>query len=145
MAEDIEEFRELWSGPESGWTLHRSYTVRHKLFVLLGPTPVTVSQLRALRMLPGPLQEVPHRDLKRAIPADGRVLIGEFYGHLVRDVAAKVKHLGLRFEVESLVLDFYLPVNSKTGRSWLIKDAETARRVAERMMAAGMPVVLAEE
>ncbi len=145
MAEDIEELRELWSGPESGWTLHRSYSARHKLFILLGPTPVTVAQLRALRMLSGQLQEVPLRDLKSRIPADGRVLIGEFHGRLVRDVAEKAKHLGLRFEVESLVRDVYLPVNRKTGLTWLIEDAETAQRVAERMMAAGMPVIDTEE
>ncbi|MFP2907565.1 hypothetical protein ACLESD_21445 [Pyxidicoccus sp. 3LFB2] len=145
MAEDLENFRELWSDPASGWTLHHSSTVRHTFFVLLGPTPVTVSQLRALRMLPGPLQAVPLRDLKRHIPEDGRVLIDEFHGRLVRDVAEMAKHLGLRFDIESLVLDAYVPVNSKTGAAWLIEDAETARRVAERMMAAGMPVIHAEE
>jgi hypothetical protein len=145
MAEDIEAFRELWSGPDSGWVLHRFVTARHKVFILLDPAAVTVAQLRALRMLPGPHQEVPLRDLKRCIPADGQVCIGEFWGRLVRDVASKAKELGLPFKVESTSHTSYQVTNRKTGVSRVIEDAGTLRQVAERMLAAGMPVLDAEE
>lgn len=145
MAEDIESFRELWSSPDSGWTLHRFVTARHRVFILLDPAAVTVAQLRALRMLPGPHNQVPLRDLKRCIPADGQVCLGEFWGRMVRDVASKAKAQGLPFKVESTTYTSYQVMNRKTGVGRVIAAAGTLRQVAERMMAAGMPVLDAEE
>ena len=66
-------------------------------------------------------------------------------GRVARDVARDLSTGGLQVEIDDVSRISYIPVDRTTGHALLIEDELEAAKVAESMIAAGVPVTHIED
>ena len=66
--------------------------------------------------------------------------LGEMPGIAARRMFEALKQVGLRTELRSTSALSFLPLDRTTGATILIEDNAEARRLAEEMIRAGVPV-----
>jgi hypothetical protein len=122
------------------WVLTRFESDRAELTVLFDEASPSLRELIALRRcLPEYRQLTPAAARDRA-GTGGRVELGELPGPEARRLSEGLQQAGLRSELRNTSRISYLPVDRTTGAAMLIEDEGEARRVAEEMIRAGIPV-----
>lgn len=130
----------LWDGSQRGWSLVASHSRTTRVtfvFSERGPTPKETAALR--QILPEfsdrPTSEVWARLRQRATYVCEAALFGLEAHRLLRRAAG----LGLRTQAETTHFVSYMPI--RDGHGLIIEDDDLAKRVAEMMIRAGVPVI----
>ncbi|MCB9678209.1 MAG: hypothetical protein H6737_24120 [Alphaproteobacteria bacterium] len=136
LSGDLSELAYLWDGSDPGWVLHR---VDHFEFTVVVSVPVVNARVLAtLRRVLWGLRDRRPAEVRQAL-SRGEYRVAHL-GHIAhRQLCETLEAAGVAFHSEVVDLGGYLPV--KDGTALLIEDEKLGREVAERMLAAGVPVL----
>jgi hypothetical protein len=123
------------------WVLERFYEERARVFAVLPPEGDRVQRVGALRRCVSALRHVSPAALLSRARRDGQIDLGEMAGREARRLAEHLADAGVDTRVIDASVTTYLPINRTTSEAWHIDDPEEARRIAEEMIANGVPVV----
>lgn len=139
MTDELDSVKYLWDGSEPGWRLQIAYRSEEHFTFLFSPNGPSLREIMALRRLLPELCEVPVARVFTLLKGQTRfardVLLCSRAAWILRQAAAAE---GLRFETVWKDCTSYLP--TRAGEAMLIRDDALARRIAERMIQAGVPV-----
>jgi len=143
---ELTSYRHFWDGTED-WEFGAFYRTETELFVVFEGERPTLRELVALRKLDPRLCDVPPAEARARGSEGPRYSLGESGGIEAPDVCDRAAALGLTVEGEDRSGVSYLSVRQNGDGTVLacIIDDDLARRVAERMIAAGRPVAVVEE
>lgn len=136
----IDEHRHLWDGSEAGWTLHQFNRLAWRISFPFSPDGPTQSDIVALRKLLPELRSTPISNVLDELRGRMSYDVPDELGNIdMRDLMDAANKLGLQPKAESIDRGGYLPVHTDGG-AMIIEDDDIAALVAERMLAAGVPV-----
>ena len=136
----LDEYRHLWDGSEPGWTLHRFDRIVWRITFNFAPDGAAQSDLIALRKLLPALRAQPISNVVASLRGQSSYELPEELGNIdMRNLMDAAKTLGLETHAESIDRGGYLPVHTD-GSALIIEDDDESKLVAERMLAAGVPV-----
>lgn len=122
------------------WVLQCFESDQAQLTVLFDEARPSIRELAALRRcLPDFRHLAPAAARSRAGTA-GRLELGELPGPEARRLSECLRQAGLKAELRNTSCVSYLPLDRTTGAALLIEDDGEARRLAEEMIRAGIPV-----
>lgn len=124
------------------WVLHRVQVKKRRLVVVFQQEGPSVKELMALRSLVAKYAQLPPPRLKSIIGLSRTLDIGGFAPAEAQRLKAKASELGLLLQEEATSHISYLPVDTSgcMDEALLICDDAEAERVAQEMIAAGVPV-----
>jgi len=136
---DLDDYAHLWDGSEPGWTLRSTQQRTWRIRFVFSDSKPTMSEVRTLRQLLPGLRALPAREAVKRLSAAPYYDLPEPTSNIeMRSLVDRAKALGL--VVEATVEDHSWELPVRGGSVLLIEDDTTARRVCERMRAAGVPV-----
>lgn len=123
------------------WEVQRIFTERARLVVRIPQDGNRTSHLAALRRCSPELAVLAPSELLRLINDAGEIDLGDMAGRAARHLAGELEKQGASVKAINTSHTDFLPINRTSSSMWLIEDPVEARRIAEEMMAAGVPVV----
>ncbi|GAB5517732.1 hypothetical protein [Rhodopirellula baltica] len=136
----LDEYRHLWDGSEPGWTLHRFDRIVWRITFSFAPNGAVQSDIIALRKLLPALRAQPISNVVASLRGQASYELPEELGNIdMRNLMDAANTLGLEPHAESIDRGGYLPVHAD-GSALLIENDDESKLVAERMLAAGVPV-----
>lgn len=137
----LADFEFLWDGSQPGWTLHRIDRVEWTIRFRFGETGASQAEIVALRKLVPELRDEPIVTVSQQLRQEHDYTFPRALGNLeVRALMEAARKAGLVATADSIDRGGYLPVDAE-GHALIIEDDRLAAQVAERMIAAGVPVV----
>jgi hypothetical protein len=139
-ATSLDEYRHLWDGSESGWTLQRFDRIEWCITFHFSPSGPNKSEIAALRKLLDEFRNLPVSDVWQQLRGRSTFTLPREVGNIdMRELIDCARELGLNVTADSIDRGGYLPIHNDES-ALLIEDDEIAVQVAERMIAAGVPV-----
>jgi hypothetical protein len=136
----IDEFRHLWDGSETGWTLHHYNRMEWTVTFQFGNDGPTLGEISAMRETLDHLRNQPVKSIWNKLRGMPTYSLPETLSNLeMRWLIDKADRASLRTSVVPADRSGYLPVNID-GSAMIIEDDRLAEKVAQRMIAAGVPV-----
>jgi phosphatidylserine/phosphatidylglycerophosphate/cardiolipin synthase-like enzyme len=122
------------------WVVHCFESDRAELTVLFDGARPALRELAALRRCLPEFRDLPPATARARAGADGRLALGELPGPEARRLSDDLRRAGLRAELRNTSAVTYLPLDRTTGAALIVEDDAEARRLAEQMIRAGVPV-----
>src|SRR5262245_34464394 len=122
------------------WIVNRIFHERARLTIRFNGNSPTVSELIAIRKCLPQFRHVPPTQLRASIGNSRQLELGEMPTREARQISEAARIEGLDASVENASFISYLAEDRTMGGAWLIEDYQEACRLAESMIAAGVPV-----
>lgn len=122
------------------WVVQCFESDRAELTVLFEGARPALNELAALRQCLSQFRDLPPAAARARAGTDGRLALGELPGPEPRRLSDDLRRAGLQAELRNTSAVTYLPLDRTTGAAWIVENDEEARRLAERMIQAGVPV-----
>jgi hypothetical protein len=136
----IDEFSHLWDGSESGWTLHHYDRMVWKVTFHFGDDGPTLTEISAMRDTLDDFRDQPVKLIWDKLRGTSTYSMSETLSNLkMRWLVDKADRASLRTSVVPIDRSGYLPVR-RDGSATIIEDDRLAEEVAQRMIAAGVPI-----
>ena len=144
MAHDeLEDLSYLWDGSEN-WGLSATYHSDVDLKVVFEGERPSVQELMAVRKLLNEYHDVPVHQVKAQIGNSKELSLGIRSSMEAHHLLEQAQKLGLNLvEEDASHVDYWpvKPVDDGESSFLLIEDEELAKRVTQKMLEAGVPIV----
>jgi len=136
----IDEYRYLWDGSEPGWRLRETDFTVHYISFCFGECGPSKADVLALRRLLDEFRDRPMHEVWNQLRGSESYTIPRDFTNLeMRSLVERAERAGLTVTLDGEQRGGYLPI-SADGGALIIEDDELAKAVAEKMIAAGVPV-----
>ena len=124
------------------WVIHRIHRNQVRISVVLSESDRT-RELAAIRSISEKHRHARPTQLKDEV-VEGKFLLGVFGSIECQRIRREAATLGLKLDLTDISSDGFLPEDKTAGLVWLIEDDSKAKRVAQEMTDAGVPIEITE-
>ena len=139
-SDNLDAYRNLWDGSED-WGLIAHHQSQTRVKVTFSDSQPSIEEIASIRKLVEAYQNTPITEIKSLLSSRKEIDLGILPGIEANRIVRRAKQLRLRIISTDASTTSYLPINRKTNMALVIEDDTIAKRVIEKMMECGIPVI----
>jgi hypothetical protein len=140
LVDRLDFYQYLWDGSDE-WSLFAIYEHSSSLKIRFAGSQATIEEIIAVRKLIVAYQNTPAIEIKSLLKNKQEIDLGIMPSIEARRLISEAKELTLSIVAIDASVTNYLPIHSISNTALIIEDDDLAKRVIEKMLKSGIPII----